>query len=139
MSITGGCSCKNIEIVWHTVDHSLMPRACQCDYCLPKGAAYVSKSGTRVEVTIRSEQLHNEVRHGSENAVFHECTQCDQVVFVTAKFEGEVYGVLNANHLNNKFGFADPVERNFSSQTPEEKRDRWRENWCHPVIVKRLV
>ena len=135
MSIAGGCDCNNIEITWHVVDYSLVPRACQCDYCLPKEAAYVTKSGTRVDVLIRNENFHKKVRHGSNSAVFHECSNCDQVIFVTSEVDGELYGALNANQLNNKFGFSAPVKANFSFQTAEQKRERWQQNWCHPVLI----
>lgn len=139
MSITGGCSCNNIEITWHTVDHSLVPRACQCDYCLSKAAAYVTKSGTRFDVLIRSEKFHKKVQHGSNSAVFHECTNCNQVIFVTSEIEGELYGALNAIHLNSKQGFSASVKANFSSQTAEQKRERWRQNWCRPVLITSLA
>ena len=135
MSITGGCRCNNIRITWHTVDHSVVPRACQCDYCLSKGVAYVSKSGTRFDVSVRSEALHKKVQHGSNSAVFHECANCCQLIFVTAEIDGELYGALNANHLNNKMGFSSPVETDFSSCTAQQKKERWRQNWCHPVII----
>ena len=136
MSIPGSCDCNNIEIKWHTVDHSLVPRACQCDYCRGKSAAYVSKSGTRFDVTIRRDKLHKTVRHGSNSADFHECANCDQVIFVTAEISGELYGALNANHLNNKLGFSASVATEFVPQSAEEKRERWRQNWCHPVVIK---
>ena len=135
MSIRGSCECKNIEVVWHTIDHSLVPRACQCGYCRSKEAAYVTKSGTRFEVVIHNEKLHTEVRHGSETAVFHECSYCGQVVFVTAEIDGELFGALNANQLSNKYGFAESVKLNFSAQSVAQKRERWRENWCHPVLI----
>ena len=139
MSITGGCDCKNIEITWHTVDYSLVPRACQCDYCLPKAATYVTKAGTSFDVSIRGEKLHKEVQHGSNSAVFHECVNCNQIIFVTSEIDGELYGALNANHLINKFGFSASVKLNFSSQTAEQKRERWRQNWCHPVLITSLA
>jgi hypothetical protein len=135
MSITGGCNCNNIEITWHTVDYSLVPRACQCDYCSSKAAAYVTKSGTRFDVLIRKEKLHKEVQHGSNSAIFHECTNCGQVIFVTSKIDGELYGALNANHLINKLGFSASTKSNFSDQKAEQKRERWRQNWCHPVLI----
>jgi hypothetical protein len=137
MSISGGCGCNNIKITWHTVDHSMVPRACQCDYCLSKAAAYVTKSGTRFDVLICNDKLHKEVQHGSNSAIFHECTNCGQVIFVTSDIDGEVYGALNANCLNNKLGFSASVKANFSDQTAEQKRERWLENWCHPVLITR--
>ena len=135
MSICGGCSCSNIEITWQVIDYSLVPRACQCDYCASRSAAYVSKSGTRFEAVIRDSQYHRTIRHGSNSAVFHECTNCNQVLFVTAEIDGALYGALNANHLVNKFGFADPVRVNFSSHTAAQKRRRWHQNWCYPVVI----
>ena len=137
MNITGGCDCDNIKITWHVVEHRLAPRACQCDYCASKSAAYVTQPGTRFDVLIRSGILHKEVQHGSNNAVFHECANCGQVIFVTAEIDGELYGALNANHLNNKESFSRCVELDFSSQTALQKTERWRKNWCQPVLITR--
>lgn len=136
MSISGGCDCNNIRVNWQVVDRSLVPRACQCDYCLSMSAAYVAKAGTRFEAFILNEKFHRKVQHGSNSAVFHECSNCSQILFVTAEMENELYGALNANHLNNKFGFKVSVKASFSSQTAEDKRDRWRQNWCCPVLIK---
>lgn len=138
MSITGGCDCNNIEVTWYADDDNIVPRACQCDYCLSKSAAYATKSGTKLEIVIRNENQHKEVRHGSASAVFHECVTCDQIVFVTSIIEGELYGALNANHLDNKSRFSASVKYNFSSQTGKQKRERWRQNWCHPVLITSL-
>jgi len=88
-----------------------------------------------IDVVINNVKLHDVVQHGSQTAEFHECLRCNQVVFVTAEIEGELYGALNANHLVNSVGFAEPVLANFSAQTADEKRNRWRKNWCHPVFI----
>ena len=124
--------------MWHTIDYSLVPRACQCEYCTSKSAAYVSKSGTKFEVTIRNSDLHATAQHGSNSASFHECTNCDQVIFVTAEIGGELYGALNATCLVNKFGFSPAVDANYSAQTAGEKLARWQQNWCHPVLITGL-
>lgn len=138
MVMKGSCSCNNIEVTWHIIDRSLIPRACQCDYCVSKSAAYVSKSGTRFEVGIHNVSLHNTIRHGSGSAVFHECGHCKQLVFVTWQRANEVFGALNSIHLNNRQGFSAPLAVDFSSQTLQEKQDRWHQNWCSPVIIRPL-
>ena len=135
MTIRGSCSCNNFQLTWHVTDLSLVPRVCQCDYCAAKQAAYVSKSGSRFEVLIHDEDLHATVQHGSDQAIFHECSNCDEVLCVTALVGGELYGVLNANHLVNRLGFATPVKMDFAGKSAQEKRDRWRQNWCHPVRI----
>ena len=135
MSMRGSCSCNNIQVTWKTRDYSLVPRACQCDFCLPRKAAWVSKSGTAVEVIVRKENLHRIARHGSNNARFHECSHCGEVVLAAAEIDGELYGVLNAKRMNNPQGFSDSVRTDFSGQSAEEKRRRWRLNWCCPVSI----
>ncbi len=137
MDITGGCDCDNIQITWQLTEHALTPRACQCDYCVSKSAAYVTQPGTGFDVSIRSGKMHKEVQHGSKTAVFHECLNCEQVIFVTAEIDGGLYGALNANHLNNKESFSRCVELDFSSQTALQKTERWRKNWCQPVHISR--
>ncbi len=139
MSLRGSCRCNNIQVLWHTVDYSVVPRACQCEYCLAKGAAYVCKSGTAVDVRIHKEQLHRISTHGSKTARFHECGNCGVLVFVSAQIDGDTYGVLNAGCIKNSIGFAAPVKMDFSEQTAEQKRDRWRQNWCYPVTVSSRV
>ena len=136
MSMRGSCRCNNITVLWHTVDYSVVPRACQCEYCLAKGAAYVCKSGTAVEVLVHKERLHRVIEHGSGSARFHECANCGDVVFVTADIEGEIYGVLNALCMKNTLGFPAPVKTDFRGHSAEQKRERWRQNWCHPVTIK---
>lgn len=133
MSIRGSCSCRNLELVWHTVDYSVAPRACQCDYCRAKDAAYVSKSRTAVELRVHKEPLHRICEHGSKSAQFHECANCGDVVLVTANIDGEMYGALNARCLVNPQGFSGDIETHFDAQTAAQKRERWRRNWCSPV------
>ena len=135
MTMSGSCDCGNINVTWHIEASSFVPRACQCEYCALKSAAYVTKPGSKVEVVIQSKKLHEILQHGSNAAKFHECLKCDQVVFVTSEIDGELYGALNANHLENSVGFSEPIQANFSSQTAGEKRSRWRQNWCRPVCI----
>ena len=133
--LAGSCSCNNMRVNWHTLDHSLVPRACQCAYCLSRSAAYVSKSGTRFEVFIGNSDLHRTSRQGSNSAVFHECAYCNELVFVTASIENDQYGALNANCLNNTFGFGPARPVDYGGQSAQQKLDRWKLNWCCPVLI----
>jgi hypothetical protein len=135
MSMRGSCSCNNISLIWKSIDFSLVPRKCSCDYCSMKGAAYVSKSGTAVEAKICEEDLHSVKEHGSQQAKFHECANCGDVVFVTVTVEGDQYCALNVNCLDNRERFPEARCVNFSDLKPMEKRERWRKNWCHPILI----
>ncbi|WP_444995484.1 hypothetical protein [Aliikangiella sp. IMCC44359] len=135
MNMLVSCDCKNIEVIWNNTDNRLVPRACQCDYCLSKSAVYVTNPKSSFEAWIRNTNLHNTTQHGSKNAVFHECGRCEQIIFVTVEIDEKTWGALNANQLKNKHEFPDPVALSFSHQTAQQKRERWRQNWCHPVTI----
>jgi hypothetical protein len=77
-----------------------------------KDAAYVSRSGTRPDIRIRNERLHNTVTQVSNRALFHECGYCGELVFVTAEIDGECFGALNARCVENKLGFSPAIEVN---------------------------
>ena len=134
MAIMGGCSCRNIEIAWQTIDRSLVPRACQCSFCTKNNARYVSKSGTRVNVSVRKPALHQQTKLGSEQALFHSCTHCGDLVLVTAQLDDTRYGAVNAAALRSPEPFAKPIEVDYSGDTAETKVQRWRDNWCYPVV-----
>jgi hypothetical protein len=135
MSLRGNCRCGNIKVQWRTVDLSVVPRACRCDYCRSKGAAYVSKAGTSLDVQIRDASLHNVIKHGSHSAEFHECGRCGELVLVTVTLDGDMFGALNARCLSNKLEFASAVDVDYSGHTLEQKQARWRRNWCAPVFL----
>lgn len=135
MIMRGSCSCNNISVTWKNTDYSLVPRECLCDYCSAMRAAYVSKSGTSIEVEISKEHLHTIREHGSRQASFHECLNCGEAVFVTVSIKGVLYGALNVHCLDTRQCFPEAISVNFSEQPPEVKLERWRENWCHPVLI----
>ncbi len=139
MSIRGSCTCNNIQVVWHTVDRSLVPRECQCSYCLFNRFAYVSKARTRFDVIIHRESSHSIHQQAVGRANFHRCQNCGDIVFATSEIDGELYGSLNANCLNSRSGFGAPVNTNRHTQTTIQNENEWRQNWCHPVVIKEKV
>jgi hypothetical protein len=138
MSIYASCDCKNIEVFWCVGDLELVPRACQCEYFRSKSAAYVSQPNTKFEATVRNVESHKQIQHGSYSAIFHECSICEQVVFVTAEMDGHRFGALNADRFIDQSVVSAPVKMDFRSQSGKDKRERWRQNWCRPVQVRIL-
>ncbi|MFK7974537.1 MAG: hypothetical protein AB8C02_00285 [Halioglobus sp.] len=137
MALKGSCRCRNIELEWQTVDLSLVPRACQCPFCKDHNASYVSKSGTPVKVSVRKPNLHRNTRHGSEQATFHSCDNCGDLVLVTVVVTVDgtavTYGALNANVVHNPKGFSPARLADYSLDTPATKAQRWQDNWCYPI------
>ena len=138
MVMQGSCGCKNITVLWRNVDYSLVPRQCQCEHCAVMDAAYVSKSGTFFSVKIIRESLHRINRHGTRQAEFHECANCNQLVFVTVNISDQVYGALNVNCLGNAGRFPAPIAVEFREQSADSRRERWAQNWCYFVNMAAL-
>jgi len=42
----------------------------------------------------------------------------------------------HANQFVDQSAISAPVKMDFNSQSEEEKRQRWGQNWCHPVLIK---
>ncbi len=131
----GCCSCKNIEVRWQVDDLHFTPRACQCEYCKAKAAAYISVRNSNFEVMIHRSAQHRIIRQGTNQAAFHECTACGDLVFVTARIDDFDYGVLNAMCMKDALGFETAIPTNFSWQSALQKKERWRESWCCPVKI----
>jgi hypothetical protein len=134
MSIRGQCQCGNIKVQWNCIDYSMSPRACQCDFCKPRNAAYVSKPGSLFELSANDNSHHKKVKQGSNTATFHECSYCDSLIAVTVDIDKTLYGILNARHLNNRIEFSDIVETDFDGQSVEQKKQRWQRNWSFAKI-----
>ena len=133
--IYGRCQCKNIELVWRTISTSLIPRACQCDYCKSKNASYVSEPGTEFRATIHYENNHKIIRHGTESADFHECKNCKKIVFATSEIDNIIYGVINSECIENKDHLKESQPYSYEGETLEERLRRRQKNWCSPVII----
>lgn len=135
MAIRGSCHCNNIQILWKTVDLSLVPRECQCNDCLTNKMAYVSKAGTRVDVRIHKEVLYKARARGHKDDIFHSCASCGDLVLVTTEIEHEVYGALNARCLQNPSGFGASVKLEPQNGSTISNNKTWYQNWCHPVLI----
>ena len=136
MSMRGACRCGNMAFLWRNLDFSLVPRACTCGYCRAQDAAWLSKSGTALHVTVRNSGLHQVKKQGSGQARFHECTHCGQVVWVGARIGEDSYGALNLACLRDRARFPAPRPVELTELGTQEKLLRWQQNWCCPVTVE---
>jgi len=128
--VKGACACGNIELHWQLVDLSLVPRACNCDYCSGHGVNWVSKSGTRLRVVVHNRLYYRVVHQGSGAADFHECTHCRIPVFVSAPIDGHDYAAINAGCLVNPQGFGEALPVALAEESPDQRILRWHSNWC---------
>ena len=132
----GACRCGNIQLNWQTVDLSIVPRACACDFCRARSVLGVGKANSPVRVEIHGAVRHRVLTQGTGTAQFHECGHCDTLVLATCDIDGRLYGVLNAQCLVNPAGFAPAMPLVVTDEPLAERLARRRRNWCSPVVIE---
>jgi len=132
----GSCKCKNLIIDWKIRDLSLIPRACQCDYCRESKIQWVSKSGSNFSLTVRYSNKYQVDKNGTSLASFHKCLNCQEVVAISSTINNKNYGAINVQCLSqsNRFPCAKKVtpEKNL---TGKSRQNMWQQNWCYPVEI----
>ena len=136
MSPTLHCQCKcgqvDIGVRLTQAISQYVPRACDCDYCRAKDAAYLSDPHGEAQIT--SEAAILRFRQGSQQADFLVCPGCDQLVAVTCEIDGQLRGAINARLFS---GVADlPAAQPASPKrlSADAKKARWAKIWF-PVEV----
>ncbi|CCN69383.1 hypothetical protein [Vibrio nigripulchritudo] len=134
MEYTGSCECGSNRILATLPKpiESYEARACQCDFCVPRGAAYLSDpAGT---LFISASNLKSQSQ-GAGLARFWVCQQCDSLVAVTYDFEGKIKGALSISALSSdlqtriKVTHASP-----HLLSAEVKTQRWRSLWMDTIF-----
>ena len=101
----GGCECGAVRIVYHCQQplSEITARVCQCLYCLPRAASYLSDAGAALQVQVKDTRYLYAHRFATNTADFMYCAVCNTQVFVRSEIEGRVYALVSAPALQ---GFA---------------------------------
>ncbi len=136
--VSGSCHCGNItyEVTVQNRMSGYRPRACDCDFCIKHGAAYLSDNNGKLTVTANNQGSINKYKQGSGIADFLLCTKCGVLIGVTYEEHGSVYGAINTKvfPLNTELG----EEKVISPQrlSDSERINRWKEMWFSDVQIK---
>ena len=134
---TGSCSCGSVSYRYscHSAAADLHPRACQCLFCRPRGASYISDPGGRLEVRVRDlRYLYSHV-FGTATADFMHCGRCNHLVYVSTEIDGRLYGLVVQDSLDADIdpGRSRAVE--FSTESLEERMARRAKTWIADVRI----
>jgi len=150
--IEGGCHCGNLRIAARLTREpaDYAPRACDCDFCLKHGAAYVSDPQGWVAIRVADEAHCLRYRQGSGSAEFLVCGRCGVLVAVlhgrgrraSGKTDEDIgnrlHATLNVRALIVPTAFA--PEKTVSPQrlAAADKVRRWQEIWFADVRLEGL-
>lgn len=135
--LRGGCRCAalSIEVTLTQPPSAYTPRACDCNFCSERGAAWVSDPNGVLRLVQRDDTDALHCRQGSGQADFIACAHCGTLVLVACEMDGHLYAAVNA-HVLNAAEFAPEQPASPQHLSPEAKRARWRQLWFAQVSVE---
>lgn len=132
---SGKCVCGSVKVkisLPKQLNH-YVPRACDCDFCVSQGVAYLSDPDGKLE--IESNKPLATQQQGSMQAKFLTCSKCDTVIAVSIESNNKLIGALNSNLLSGIEFLQQPVAVSPKLLSANEKVNRWQACWCLHVSV----
>lgn len=138
--VSGSCACGNVafEARFAKSPREITTRTCDCDYCVARNAKYASDPLGDLKFIIKKQNGYQFSKQEPEsNAKFLSCLDCADLVGVIFRPEdsNKLIGTLNASLvIGQPFGgtaIVSPKKLN-----PQEKIQRWKENWFGNVKVE---
>jgi len=133
-----GCHCGNIAVqITLTKDlPGYTPRACDCDFCIKNGAAYLSDPDGQMNITITKSDDISFYRQGDNLVELIICKVCGVLVAVTYSEGEKKYGGLNSRSLVNRERLSAAVAASPKLLSVDEKIERWKQLWFSDVTIK---
>lgn len=133
---SGACHCGNISyqlssrLDWK----KLVPRQCQCSFCMKHNNRYLSDPASRLQVTI-GQQPVSYYRFGHQLADFMVCGCCGVMPMVSSVIDGRRYAVININTLEPAQEYSAVVPVDHDGEGLDTRLQQCRENWIADVTI----
>ena len=131
------CYCGNItaDVTLTKALSDYTPRACDCDFCIKNGSAYISDPEGELSIKISNPDEATNYRQGDNLVDLLICRQCGVMVAVTFFHKNVRIGGINANTLNNRNNLAAAQPASPKLLSASEKVQRWSEIWFPKVTL----
>lgn len=140
-TIHGSCHCGNIQfdLEWPGDAARIAARQCGCTFCQKRGGTWTSNPDGRLSATIDNAEHVSLYRFGTKTAVFHVCSVCGVVPFVTSEIDGRTYAVVNiAAFDSDESRTFDVAGSDFDGEDENSRLARRQQNWIGNVAVRGL-
>ena len=133
----GACECGAVQFVYRCGQSlaEITARACQCIYCLPHQASYVSDPQAQLHITLKDKRYLYAHRFGTGTADFMHCVICNSQVFVRSEIDGHLFALVSARALLEFDQLQEFSAVDFDSETLEERLSRRSEPWIPELYV----
>ncbi len=134
--LAGGCACGAVavQVGLGREPAAYSPRACDCDFCCERGAAWLSDRAGFLRLRTDAGRGLRIERQGSEQAEFLSCAACGTLLAVRWRDgDGHAYGAVNARTLVRRDEFAREQGASPKLLEAAEKTVRWKALWFADV------
>lgn len=133
------CHCGNItaEVTFSNELSSYSPRACDCDFCIKNGAAYISDQQGQLRIKIKNADDTSLYKQGDKLVDLLICSKCGVLVSVSYSDNGKIFAGLNSKTLVNRDQLAPSQKASPKLLSASEKIKRWTQIWFSDVAIDR--
>ena len=135
---TGRCDCGAVRYRFHShiAEIDLHPRACQCLFCRPRAASYLSDPKGRLEVEVRDMRYLYSHVFGTATADFVHCGRCNHLVYVSCEIDGRNYALVVQDSLDIEIDPGRGRAMDFSDESLAERLARRAKTWIPDLEVR---
>lgn len=132
---SGACDCGAVRFKFYCSRElaGLVARECQCEYCRPRRASYVSDTQGMLRVEVRDTRYLYCHCFGTRSADFVHCARCNALVYVKSLIEGREYALVVANRLSDFSALTQARAVDFDAESLQVRLQRRAETWI-PVL-----
>ncbi len=130
-SYRGKCGCGTV-LVDATLPRPIntyTPRACDCSYCTPHNAAYLSDPEGAAVLQVSNKHSLRRERQGSETATMLLCDACGTLVGAACELQGRLLGAINVQVLRGRTHVPPAQSVHLSDLDRNTKVKRWSDLW----------
>ena len=133
----GACACGAVRVLYHSHKplQELRARACQCDYCRPTGAAYLSGTDSELHIKLKDSRYLYAHRFGTASADFMHCAVCNTQVFVRCEWEGRLYALVSVGVLEERAALAGFDEVDYEGESLDQRLQRRAQHWVPTLKI----
>jgi hypothetical protein len=131
----GACDCGAVRFKFYCSQGlaDLVARECQCEYCRPRRASYVSDTQGMLRVEVKDTRYLYSHCFGTRSADFVHCARCNALVYVRSVIEGRAYSLVVANRLTDFSALDQTRAVDFDAESLPVRLQRRAESWI-PVL-----
>lgn len=133
----GGCECGAVTFTYHSHRplSELTARACQCEFCLPRSATYLSEPDARLQVELKDHRYVYSHSFGTNTADFMHCAVCNKLVYVKSAIDGHDYALVVVAALYDSAQLALPGAVDYDGEGVSERLQRRAQRWIAHLDV----